>query len=94
MSESVYSVTPRETTISAELRALCIREIGTLEPDLVCKQLGFGATALKNLLAERHWDLSIAFRVADILGLKAADLLFNSVATEYGQLPADLRQAS
>jgi hypothetical protein len=84
MSISVYAPTCRERELAGRLRVLAIAEIKVRDPDAVCKQLGFAPPALERLVWEPRWDLRVAFRVVDGLGLSVAQAILDSTtnATE------------
>lgn len=77
MATSLYASTKRERHLADFLRSTCIEEIVDRDQSVVCTSLSLASSGLKRLLAEPHWDLQKAFRVADILNLRVADeLLF------------------
>jgi hypothetical protein len=73
--KSIHSATPREKEVASALRERCITEIANSDADQVCDKLGLTLTGLGRQLCRPTWDLHIAFRVADCLGLQVADEL-------------------
>jgi hypothetical protein len=76
--KSVHSATPREKELAAELRELCVAEIAASDHSDVCEKLGYAPTGLDRFLARPTWDLQLAFRAADALGLRVVDKMIRS----------------
>lgn len=74
--QTIHSTTANERELSRRLRELCVAEIATRDQDEVCETLGYAQSGLTRRLRDTQWELSVAFRVADLLGLRVvAELL-------------------
>lgn len=88
MSFSVYAPSPSERELALRLRETCLAEIDKQDPNAVCHQLGFERPALEELIWEPRWDLRIAFRVAEGLGLRIVPQLVDTVRQDLRKLKA------
>lgn len=76
---SIYAPAKQEEELAASLRALCVAEIDGLDELDVCATLGLAPHGLHRLLWQSTWDLTLAFRVAERLGLPVTQMLIDSV---------------
>lgn len=75
MPGSIYARTKGEERIADALRSACLEAMKGCNEDEICRRLGFKWSALRRLVAEPSWDLRIAVRTADHLGLSVVEQL-------------------
>jgi hypothetical protein len=80
MATSIHDRTDREQQLAYELREAAIKEINRRNPDEVRDALGLARSGLDRLLAEKRWDLRVAFRVVDCLQVDVVDHILKSAA--------------
>lgn len=81
MSISIHTRTDRETRLANELRTIAVHAIDNRSTPDVIDALGLAPSGLDRLLAEKHWGLQVAFRVADCLGIEVVESMLNATKT-------------
>lgn len=78
MSTSIHERTDREELLAGELRTIALHTIQNRDPEDVRSALGLARSGLERLLAEKNWDLRVAFRVVDCLEASVVEALIKS----------------
>lgn len=82
---SIHAPSEQESELADSLRAACVAEIERRDEDAVCELLGLAQHGLRRLIWQSRWDLTLAFRVAERLGLPVTRTIVESVERPAGE---------